>query len=414
MKIGWLAAASLTAMTIWSGDAPAQGTDPAEDLARAGPGVMDLTQVYSGYTYYNRPGADARAQDTDLKYCRSIAILGVQPSEKAALTNAVVAEALIGLAGVAATTGKTLLEINRGIAANIEDCMIVRGWRVVQLPNREGERLSKLDTASLRVQLGAWIGGDPPHGEIVRAWDDDLANGNTIKFREAGAVTHRSLSLVAQAKDLDAPPKRPPAGPQHPGSARQPNSLDARSLAGVSLGPDDAVIIARIRHPGVDQGLGVELERIGPDADTPAWYTDQRPFDLLVGKSAAFSTADGEIYAYVVPAGAWRLASLPWGVGLCFGAPAFTAKGGDVVYAGAFDFTADDIGPDMDLAPARALLKEAPSLVARLRAAEWVNGHTSLCRGTYFYAYEIKGAPTREGYVRGNAPLARRQADAAR
>jgi hypothetical protein len=95
------------------------------------------------------------------------------------------------------------------------------------------------------------------------------------------------------------------------------------------------------------------------------------------------------------------------GVSACLGSPAVTLKGGDVVYAGDFNLGGDDIGPDMTLDPARTMLAAAPDLLAKLQPAAWVNGSTALCAGTYFYAYEIKGAPVAPGYVRGAAPLAK-------
>ncbi len=405
MKSGLLIATSLAAVLLSSAvladETPAKGKDPTADLPPAAPGVMDLSRVYPGYTYYNKPGADLDAQNNDLKYCGAIAALGVQPRELMPSAG--------GLLGAIISGAITSMEMKRGVLANIENCMIVRGWRVVLLPDDEGEKLSKLDQASLSEQLKAWVGGEPPHGEIVRAWDNDLTKGSTLKFREAGPATHHSLGLQALAKDLDAPASRPAPGPQPPKSARQPHGVNADHVAGVTLGPDEALIIVRVRHPGMSSGLGVELERLGPDPVTPAWYVDQKPFDLAMEKGLLFTSSDGANYAYVVPAGSWRLKSLIssfYGINLCFGAPAFTAAPGDVVYAGAFDLSAADIGPDMSLDPAKEFLARAPTLQAKLRAANWTNGFTSLCDGTYFYAYEIKGAPTIDGYVRGAAPLA--------
>jgi len=412
MKMGSLAATSLAAMAVsiaaCADDMPAKGKDPTAGLQPAEPAVMDVSRVFQGFTYYNKPGADMATQAADLKYCRSIAVLGVQPHEGTASIAG-------GVIGYLLTTAVITVEANRGVAANIEDCMIVRGWRVVQISDSEGGMLTKLDQASLSAQLGVWVGGDPPHGQIVRLWDNDMAKGKTIKFREAGAISHRSLSVLALAKDLDAPATRPPPGPQPPKSALQPRALNAAHISGIVLGPDEAMVIVRLRNPGVETGAYLEFERLGPDPNTPAWYADQRPFDVTTGKTYWQAKKEGDDYAFVVPAGAWRLASMMGGlfttINFCFGAPAFAIKEGEVIYAGAFDFAADDIGPDMDLAPVKPFLVKAPLLAAKLRAADWVNGYASLCRGTYFYDYEIKGAPMRDGYVRGNAPLAKGKTD---
>jgi hypothetical protein len=401
----FLLAASLLAMLLSSpamaDDAPAKDKDPAADLPPAPPGVMDLSRPYPGYTYFNKPGADLDAQNSDLKYCGAIAVLGIQPRELMPSAG--------GILGAIISSAITSMEVKRGHHANIENCMIVRGWRVVQVPDDEGEKLSKLDQASLSEQLKAWVGSEPPHGQVVRAWDNDLTKGQTLKFREAGPVVHRSFGEVALAQDFDAPASRPAPGPQPPKSARQPHSINADHIAGVTLGPDEALLIIRVRHPGMSKGLGVELERLGPDPITPAWYIDQKPFDLAMAKGLLFAKGDGEDYAYVVPAGTWRLTSFLssyYAINLCFGAPAFIANPGDVIYAGAFDLAADDIGPDMTLDPAKVFLARAPALQAKLQPATWTNGFTALCSGTYFYAYEMKGVPMLDGYIRGTAPLA--------
>jgi hypothetical protein len=256
--LAWL----LLGTAAWADEPPVKGKDPAADLPAAAPGVIDLSRVVPGYTYFNRPGADFDTQSEDLKYCAKIAVLGVQLRE--------VTPSGGGLVGALIGGAITALEVKRGIAANIENCMVVRGWRVVAAPADEGERLSKLDQASLAEQLQAWVGAEPPHGDIVRAWDNDLAKGSTLKFREAGPVTHRSLSLQAQAKDFDAPAQRPPPGPQPPKSARVPKPLKAEQLAKVTLGPDEALIIVQVSHPSMSHGIAVAFERMGPDPDTPA------------------------------------------------------------------------------------------------------------------------------------------------
>ena len=59
----------------------------------------------------------------------------------------------------------------------------------------------------------------------------------------------------------------------------------------------------------------------------------------------------------------------------------------------------------MTLDPAKDLLAKAPALQAKLQPAAWTNGYTSVCRGTYFYDYEVKGVTAHDGFVRGAAPL---------
>jgi len=408
MRTLLFAAISLAALLVASAAAadepPAKGKDPSADVPPAPPGVTDLSRVTPGYTYFNRPGADIESQQADLKYCAVIAVQGVQPREVMPVGG--------GLIGALISIQIMKMEIRRGNAANIENCMVVRGWRVVAVADEEGEKLAKLDQASLSEQLKVWVGAEQVHGVVVRAWDDDMAKGKTLKFREAGPVEHQSLSILALDKDLDAPATRAPGYPAAPPTAASPRPIAMDKLAAVKLQPNEALIVVSLRHVGMRAGILVGLERMGPDADTPAWFADQKPYVIGAGAGAFFADADR---AFVVPAGTWRLSAVGeayYGVSYCLGAPAFEAKPGEVIFAGTFDLGGDDVGPNLDLAPARKLMAKAPAEVqARLAPAVWTNGYTAHCHGTYFYAYEIKGAPTKAGYVRGDAPLEKPKAD---
>ena len=75
---------------------------------------------------------------------------------------------------------------------------------------------------------------------------------------------------------------------------------------------------------------------------------------------------------------------------------------GDVVYAGAFYTSEHDRGPDLSMERAQAALANAPALAQRLRPAEYRNGEVFQCMGSYFYAYEVPGAPFRESYTHGS------------
>jgi hypothetical protein len=76
-----------------------------------------------------------------------------------------------------------------------------------------------------------------------------------------------------------------------------------------------------------------------------------------------------------------------------------------VVYAGSFDFAATDMGPDLDLSPAKAWLGATPQAQV-LRPAAYVNGTRGLCGANHIYALEVKGAPFEQGYVWGSAAAA--------
>ena len=112
-------------------------------------------------------------------------------------------------------------------------------------------------------------------------------------------------------------------------------------------------------------------------------------------------------YAFVVPAGRWRIRDLSQKgvpVNFCLGSPSFEAKAGEVVYAGSFDLQAEHFGVDPAPEPARAFLRDQPALAAKLTQAVWTNGATGGCGGSYIYALEFAGASSLDGYQGGAAP----------
>ena len=117
-----------------------------------------------------------------------------------------------------------------------------------------------------------------------------------------------------------------------------------------------------------------------------------------------FANKNGDMFVFAVPPGLWKLDTVSQ-LNLCLGAPAFRVEAGDVVYAGSFDIAGPDIGPDMDMAPARTWLAGLPQEHA-LRPAAYVNGVRGFCSGFSMYALEVTGAPFVPGYRWGGAASA--------
>jgi hypothetical protein len=167
--------------------------------------------------------------------------------------------------------------------------------------------------------------------------------------------------------------------------------------------PNDSTLIV-VRVFG-RQSAGVMLVRAdagegsGPDSMTPTVpvSTPRRPQPQDV------------TYVFAAAPGHWRLTG-PQGAltSFCLGAPGFDVAAGDIVFAGSFALDHGSPPLDMSLEPARAALSAAPALAERVRAANYVNGDTFECGGgaAYLYAYEIDGAPFREGYTMGSRATA--------
>jgi hypothetical protein len=347
---------------------------------------VDIAGMTMGYTYFNRPGADRATHNADVRACVEIAKHIVSMDDVYTPLDGSGPYGYIG----AAIAEASVADAHHSVAgAAFENCMVVRGWRVVMLPNPEWDDVMMLSNAAVAAKIGPWIGSDNPHGRIVRWWGND-ANGRTHRFSmRPRFLNYGQLSLrIATDEGLKqfqpVPPE--PALPSGPIL----NSLFAVKVRAPSdttaLPPGAAVVVLSVKSGGGASTLG--FGRIPGEGDG------------LVAFSAGPVKGEVNMLELVVPAGRWRLASmsgLMGGVNFCLGAPTVEVKAGETVYLGTFDLKADQMGPDLSLEAPRAWLGASP-LAANLRAASYVNGSTSACVGSSFYALEIKGAPFEPGY----------------
>jgi hypothetical protein len=378
-------------LMLFAAASAAVAAAPADEA----PGQVNLTKSIGGYVYFNRPGADIGTHDTEVVDCIRQAARTVQPD--------------VNGGGILGAILHSAME-DRGEAVNVENCMVVRGWRVVRISDEEGDRLAKLTPAEKSSELSAWVGEATPHGEIMRVWNNDAGRVSTKKFKLPGYFGRTSISVAAQPEQVRKEAATPPAPPELPKAAkstRPPKALKPEQLAAVPA--DSALVIVHLKGLSMSNGQWMVLQRVGADPEIPAWAEDQRPDVVNVIYASFWTGDDGKILAYALPPGRWRVAGQGGGLSqlnFCLGAPAFEVAAGEVVYAGSFDMGAEDFGPNLDLGRAQALLAANPDQAARLRPAVYENGWTTACGGNFIYAYEIKGAPFRAGYVGGGAPAA--------
>jgi hypothetical protein len=379
--------------------------------------ATDLAKTSDGYTYFNRPGAQVAVHDADVRDCKVKAGRLHQPDT----SPPVYAPGLAGAIGAA--IGKAIVMAMNDAKArpvNVENCMVVKGWRVVALDPVAGEAASKLDNAAKVARMSPLIGAAEPEGTVVRVFANDAASAQTAgMFSPARNTIKSALSIEAMGDppESDKPTKEKPApAPKLAKSARPPAPLKPEQLGEIPA--NSALIVVNLQGTGA---LSVGFEREGPDARTPAW-ADGRPGSFLAAQplkaTATAGGAQGTTLVFAVPPGRWKIARLSAGlftVSLCLGAPSFEVAAGEVVYAGAFDpaSASNVIGPEMTLEPYRAVFPALSGLGEKMRPASYVNGSTGQCQGAYMYALETVGQPFAEGYALGSKALPAPTASAA-
>lgn len=365
----------------------------------------NLTQPSAGYTYFHKEGADLAIHDGELHACSAQAAKLDQPDFHGIDGGGFLIGLIAERALIAAMNG---VETRRGLMANLENCMVARGWSVVRVADADGRAIVKLGREATRARLAGMVGAPGIEGQIVRAFDNDAAKGDTTMFGKAGPIDRTSLSILA------LPPVAAGAEPAIPAETAKPLNLPRTARppfptapeAVASLPKGSAVVVVRL---GGTTGRSVIFERVGPTLDSPAWtdglpatFTATASFKVPKGQTSADKTL-----AFVVPEGRWRIAAMSKGetkTSFCLRSPAFDVASGEVVFAGAFQLDAEDAAPRTDTASAQLALATAPALAGKVRPAAYVNGYEGWCHGTYLYAYEVPGAPSAPAAMQAAGP----------
>lgn len=363
---------------------------------------VNLTRMTLGYSYYNRPGATLEQHHEAVAACAVEAAKTVSVDEqfRGAMGGGIL-PAILDEAFASAFNKATA-------AAGLENCMVVRGWRVVLVPKEEGKALAALAPEALSAALKDWVGAETPHGEVVRVWGNDAGNSASIRFEIRPDKTKDGL-LSLKAVTINTLTFKPPA--IKPVVSRTP--LDKKwptmrlKASQLTLAPEgSAVLLVEMRGMSMRNGTGLILSRIGPDGVPPS-TVDHAPDLVFTFVGLIGAKKGGNMVAAVIPPGRWRIHGMgPMPVlSFCLGAPAFEIKAGETLYAGSFDLSAADMGPDMSLEPAKAWLA-GTAAADTVQAASWTNGVQSLCGENAIYALEITGAPFEPGYEWGSRAAA--------
>lgn len=331
---------------------------------------VSLIESTPGPAYFNKPGTNLSIHNRDLTGCL-VALNSVAGRD--------ISQGMVG-------NTLTAITANRRIAHNVENCMVVRGWRVVQLSGPDAA-VASLGSDAMRQWLAEQVGAQQPIGNLTRWWGNDAARASNDRFGVGGRLQSTSLSLAALDGPIDF--QRAPLD----------RHLVKPSKSGLSLEPGQAgLVLVLVKGTGFHSGSGLLFTR-QPDS---AAESSQPTLNTLAGHASRMS--DGKMYAYRVPPGRWRLAGMTGASWLefCLGAPTFTVGSGEVVYAGAFDLSSEALAPDLTMAPAQAFLADQSGLATRLRPASYTNGVVDRCSVGDAYALEFPGAPFEPNYGWGS------------
>jgi hypothetical protein len=399
----------LAAPPAWA--AKARKATEAETAEQAGPEEFRLGVSTAGYTYFNQPGADIARHDEELKACLRESIKVLSPDEQMHAGSTGILDILIG--------GLIVDALSDGVRPSaVENCMVVRGWRVVALPEAEGKALNELPAQDISKALEPWVGAETPNGQIVRdGFHNEAITAKTKRFelRPPGENRYRlsakSLGdfLKKEREQQNEERKQLKQRGESPVEPFEPYEAKAiKKAEKVYAPPGTALIIVNMKNLSQRNGIFIEFQRMDDASNTLAEGSKAAPNILLSGAYLLGARKDANWRAYAVPPGRWRLAKLNMvyeNVNLCMGSPAFEAKEGEVIYAGTFDMGGDTLGPDLSLDLVKTWLNGQAG-TENVQPAAYSNGWTGECGSSSIYALEFNDVPFRENYHWGSRIVA--------
>jgi hypothetical protein len=355
----------------------------AASPAVAAPDAALMNRASGGYVYFHRSGVDMAAHDAAVEACLHAAQQTKEPHVPPAVG------LLLTQMAVASTRAAKHRKLNEAqFSANLENCMVARGWEVARLEEAEGKAIAALPQAQQAAALAPWVGAAQAHGQIVRRY----ALMGAVGWNSALDENHGPWSLSLTAGVHDHSKLVTEDGPR-PANWRVLQVGEAKT----PVAPAASAIVVRVMAatPTPNSWTFIRLDEPSSGADLPGLTA------FTVARQAK-DPAGAKTYVIAAPPGHWRLQ----GVGeasFCLGGPSFDVGPGEAVFAGAFD-ASSPYAPDPEMGPARAELADA-TLAARLKPAQWTNGETFPCgvmRPSTIYVLELPNAPFAPGYQAGS------------
>jgi hypothetical protein len=307
---------ALCAITVTCQAAPAQTADRQEDVAKEA--AADLR----GNRFYNKPGATRAQFNADWQKCRLIARGASPPSgtvrydfsaDASAQPQWGVGDRFIAMVFVGISEGERR-RLNRGT------CLLVKGWRRIELPVAQGKRIAAMNDAERSAYFDSIVGAE----------------------QVEGAVTERTSF---------APAPDPALAFDTPAGAPRTIVLDgaAGAAAPIQLAAGEGAVVLSFRRPvTASNGRAARIDfarydLISRDLIYPPrnWKKADGGTTYAARVQSADPKAPYEVHVLRLSPGDYVLTSYEIGPGMafgdfCLGAPTFHVGEGETVYLGDF------------------------------------------------------------------------------
>ena len=365
---------------------PNDPDDTPESIAR------DAARDLRDTRFYNRPGATRADYDREWQECRLIARGSRTPSGMVPYyyNPAVISPLAAGIgAGIGGAIAGAIAE-GQQRRANRRACLLIRGWRLVQVPDSETARVRDMTDEQRSAYFDTIVGAERVEGELTERTSFALEPDPVL--------------------DLDAPVEVPgtiflgrrvdPATPFElaPGEAAVVLAFRRPEWSGARTGE---VVLAR--YDVEKRDLVYQPRHARRDGDTTTYRMNvisrerRAPYEVHVLRvTPGDYVIDGHVPGVV-----------PVTTSFCFGAPTFRVGAGEVVYLGDFvpfmnvELSTGDRASTVAYAShledaRRTLAAQQPALAQALVPAALRNGATYACAAISMDRWDVAGAPMLE------------------
>lgn len=364
---------------------PVDADDTPESIAR------DAARDLRDTRFYNRPGATRAQYDAEWQTCRMIARGSRTPTGTIPYYyNPAVVSPLAGAIG-AGLGGLIAGAIAEGEQrrANRRACLLIRGWRLVEVPEAEAARVREMSDEQRSAYFDTIVGAERVEGNVIERTSFALAPDPQLRLDAPVALP----GAVVLGRDVD------PAAP-------------------LALAPDEGAIVFAFRRP--DEGSA------GRTGEVHFARYDLATRDLVYQPRDWRRRGDGttyrmnvisrnrraplEVHLLKVTPGDYVIAGhvpglVPVTNSFCFGAPTFRVGAGEIVYVGDFiPFMNAPMSNGARLTQIayashiedsrRTLAERQPALAEALRPAALRNGATYACAAITMDRWDLPGVET--------------------
>lgn len=363
---------------------PADPEDTPEEIAK------DAARDLKDTRFYNKPGATRAEYDADWQTCRLIARGSRTPSGTATYVYnpAYVSPMAAGIgAGLGGLIGSAIVEGEQR-RANRRSCLLIKGWRLVELPAADSTRLAAMADAERSAFFDRMVGAETVEGKITARDGFTQADDPSLKLDAPLA----GPGVVWTGKKVD------PAAPVALGEGEGAVVFGFRRVDAPSLGRSASVQF--YRYDVEKRDIVYRPRDAKKTGDTTTYILDVKSADKKAGYEVQVHriTAGDYVINAMTPPGQ---PGLPFSTN-CFGAPTFHVGKGEVVYVGDFvpyinarlssGARYDGLNHTSFPDDARQTLAASqPVLAEAMKPAVLRNGATYACAGQMMTRWDLAG-----------------------